>query len=437
MVKINFSALGLTALCVFSTPSLYAEDVRSMGMGGASVSSGTGVAGAMSNPSLLLRAQQSEERYQFRFGFYGEARDNADLVDELDKNEDTVDEVDAEIERIADQQITCVTPTATRDDVCLTGTEDLGNLADRLLNTFRNVDGEPIDGRAGMDMGFSVIHTDIPFSVNVGVRATGAGQANISDEDIAYTSDLANVLGDDDITLGEIADTPSIELTNNDGTIEIVEPDDVLTSEASGSVVIRTQLSVALARTLEVGSNTIDFGVVPKVSSLRAGDFTKPVDELDDDDVDLGDEVEESENTETSFTFDVGAGMTLPSNEHIRLGGVLRNVIAESIETKNGFEFETTPQAVVSALYHSDWFQLTGDLALNKAKEDNFETQELNLGTELQKSYFSFRAGVGHDLAADNDPTTFSVGVGLGFLDLGVRLNGSKVQGGLQIAFSL
>ncbi|MGH1353184.1 MAG: conjugal transfer protein TraF [Methyloligellaceae bacterium] len=437
MVKTNFPALGLTALCVFSTPSLYAEDVRSMGMGGASVSSGTGVAGAMSNPSLLLRAQQSEERYQFRFGFYGEARDNADLVDELDKNEDTFDEVDAEIERISEQDVTCVSVTPSPEDVCLTGTTELADLSDRLTNTFRNLDGEPIDGRAGMDIGFSVVHTDIPFSVNLSVRATGAGQADITDEDIAYTSDLAEALGDDDITIGEIDENASIALANNNGNIEIVQPDDVLTSEASGSVVIRTQFSVALARTLEIGANSIDFGVVPKISSLRAGDFTKQVDELDDDDVDLGDEVEESENTETSFTFDVGAGMALPSNENIRFGGVLRNVIAESIETKNGFEFETTPQAVVSALYHSDWFQLTGDLALNKAKEDNFETQELNLGTELQKSYFSFRAGVGHDLAADNDPTTFSVGVGLGFLDLGVRLNGSKVQGGLQIAFSL
>ena len=435
MIKPGFAALGLSVICVLLSPALFAEDVRSMGMGGASVSSGTGVAGAMSNPALLLQARRNEERYQFRFGFYGEARDNANLIDELEDNEDTADEIDAEIDRIAAQALTCVSATPTPDDVCLTGTTSLAGLADRLTTTLRNVDNTPLDGRAGVDIGFSVGHTYIPFSVNIGVRATGAGLADITDEDISYTRDLAVALGDDDITVGEITENANISLTNNNGSIQIVQPDEVLTSEASGSIVIRHQISVALARTLEVSGQAIDFGVIPKFSTLRAGSLSKLVRDLDDDDLD--DEFEESENSKSSFTFDVGAGITLPRKESIRLGGVLRNVISESIETNNGFEFKTTPQAVVSGQYREDWYQLTGDLALNKAKEDNFETQELNLGTELSHSWFKFRAGIGHDLAADSDPTTFSVGVGLGFLDLGVRLNGSKVQGGLQLAISL
>ena len=437
MIKPDLRALSLGVLCAMTSFAGYADDVRSIAMGGAAVTAGTGVAGALNNPSLLMQAQRQEERYQFHFGMYGQIRDQVDIVDEVDKNENTIDDIDREIDNIADQTITCVTPTATRDDVCLTGTSALGNLADGLLETFENINGEPVEGRFGADIGISVVHTPIPFTISIGTRVTGTGQADISEEDIVYTTDLADVLGDDDITLGEIEDTPSIALTNNNGTIQIEQPDDILTSEASGSAVIRTQFTVAFAKSFDLNGDTLDMGVAPKLSTLRAGDFTRPVEELDDDDVDIVDDFEDSENEETSFTFDVGASMMLPSAENVRLGGVVRNVIPESVESGNGFEFETTPQAVVSGLYEGGWYRFTGDLALNKAKQDNFETQELNLGTELTKSFFSFRAGMGHDLALDDDATTFSVGVGLGVVDFGLKLSGQNVTGGLQVAFSL
>ncbi|HBR96443.1 MAG TPA: hypothetical protein DD979_03575 [Gammaproteobacteria bacterium] len=436
MIKSRISALSLAMLGAMASNALHADDVRSLSMGGAAVSAGTGVAGVMGNPSLLLRAQNQEDDYQFHIGLYAQVRDNADIADEVDKHENTIDNIDAEVDAIAAQDVTCVTPNASRDDVCLTGTQALADLADSLLDTFENVDGEPVDARIGIDIGFSVLHTSIPFTVHLSTRATGSGQADISQEDVDYTSDLANVLGDDNITLGEIEDTAAIALTNNNGTIQIEEPEDVLTSEATGSAVLRTQLALAFAKSFAIGEQMVDIGVTPKLSSLRAGDFTKPIDELDDDDTDLGDEFEESENKETSFTFDLGASTTLPDNDSVRFGGVVRNVLKESIESKNGFEFETTPQAIVSATYHNDTFLVTGDLALNKAKEDNFETQMLSVGTELTMSFFSFRAGIGHDLAADDEPTTAAVGVGLGPVDIGFRLNGSKVHGGIQLALS-
>lgn len=82
------------------------------------------------------------------------------------------------------------------------------------------------------------------------------------------------------------------------------------------------------------------------------------------------------------------------------------------------------------------WYQLTADVALNKAKFDSLESQNIGLGAELDWKFLQFRLGVAHDLAIENaNKTQFSAGIGLGFID-GARYNGeSSGEIGMQMAF--
>lgn len=433
MKPIALSAAVLVFGC-FATTQSYALDVRAIGMGGATVSAGNGMSGALSNPSSLMEAQRKKERYHFGLDFHGEVRDSADIVDLLDENENLIDDIDNEIDTLTGQTITCVPGFDSNDTACLNNTGTLGALAGDAVDVFNTVDEQPIDGQGGVDLGFAVSHTKIPFFINLGFRVTGAGVADVSETDKEYAQTLNDVLGDDVLTYQEILDSEPIEITPTNDSITIDIPDDVLNSEAEGSYLARTQFSVGIAKTFDLGGKNIDFGITPKISMLTASDQTKIISELDDD-LDLTDEFKINEEAATTFTFDIGASMPL-SNPNIEIAAVVKNVLPESIKTASGFEFETTPQVIISAKFAKDWYEFTGDLALNKGREDNFETHRLSIGTELGYGSFSFRAGILHDLAADEDPTEFSVGAGLGLVNIAVGVSGNSMKGGLNLSHS-
>jgi len=171
--------------------------------------------------------------------------------------------------------------------------------------------------------------------------------------------------------------------------LNVAQPEDSLDSTADVNYLVRSQLAVSFAYSLPLPILHIDFGVTPKVSEDR---------------------LEENEVVENSFTFDVGAAASLTALP-LRLGAVLKNVVTESITTKDGFEFETTPQLIVGAVFDLPVIALNADLALNEAKVDNFETQLLAIGAEFTPlPLFALRAGISSDLSSSE--TALSLGVG-------------------------
>jgi len=435
--RLCIAVFGSTLCLAGMISSAQAQDARSIGMGGATISVGQGVGGALSNPSLLMSAKRRKERYHFKFGGAGELRDSADVIGEAEDNQDSLDNIDREINTLSAQSLLCNPILDRADAPCLRNTQGLGDITQKVLNSFNKISGEPVSARGGSDLAFAVSHTRFPFMISIGMTATATGTANISEADRSYAETLIDAVSDNELSVGDIQRTASITFNQGNNSVEIESPDDILDSQAAGGAVVRTTITLGMATTFKLGKQDIDIGVSPKISRLTAGRINKTLNELNADTFDLEDEFDADRVSETSITFDVGASMQPLPKRDFRIGGVIRNVIPESIKTESRFEFETTPQLIISGAYQIQRILATADLALNQAKSDNFESQPLSIGGEFSYNWFSVRAGIYNDFAAKVNPTSFTFGFGLGAFDLGARVNGNNISGGMQIAFSL
>lgn len=429
-MKRPFKILSIGYLTLLALPA-QASDIRALGMGGAATTAGQGVQGVVANPALLGTYRVASNSFQLSTSI--EARDSSEVVSDFDENEQLIDDLDTAIDDLLAQTLTCNPVFSQASDVCLSGTAALGNLAAELGNLLNDIDGEPFDIRAVSNIGFTSARASLPYSIDFSVSATITGVADVSDADRDYVSDISGATSDDTLTLGEINDNTTISLSAAGNSLSIGLPDDVLDSRVEGSAVIRTQLAIGLSQRFFIADTELDIGIRPRLSNLLVGNLNRSIN--DDDDIDAGDEFEASENSETSLTVDVGATMLLSGNEDIRIGAAVKNLLPESIQTTTGFVVESTPQLIVSAAYLRDNLTLSADLALNEASYDNFDTQTLNLGGEVLAGPLSLRAGLSNDFSLDDNPTAASLGLGIGFLDIGVRASASNVMAGMQIAF--
>lgn len=440
------AASAALAIGALSSGMAQAEvgDARAIALGGSAIAAGHGAAGIYDNPATLLRLQRAGERAQLHIGFAGELRVDEDAIDSItdEDNEDLADDADDEIDTLSNTVVTCNPLTDPDDTACVTGTAGLASVSDRLLELLDDIDDEDLEGQLTGTLGLGVTSTEVPFAVHLTGRATGFGRADVTDNDRAYFEEFSTLLGDDGdggvLTLGEIEGTDLIDLPDTiGGTLDVEQPEDVVTSQGEARALLRGQIAVSFAHALTIGGHTVDVGVTPKFSTLTAGSLDADVADTFDDDADsLRDQFEDSEVDESSFTFDLGASLELV-DQPIRLAAVARNVLTESIETNDGFEFETTPQLIVGAAWWDGPLTVTADLALNSAKLDNFETQPLALGIEYRHRWLALRGGVSHDGERDDDATALSAGIGLGPLEIGTRLAGPESgEFAAQLAFT-
>jgi len=436
-----------TAIAICLGSQALASDARSIALGGAIIANGKGVHGALSNPAAMMAMQRRGESSHFRFGSSVELRDTGNAVDILrdSNNDNLITDIESDIDAISGQPITCNPIFDSNDTVCVSGTQPLSDLAGRVLDIINTVDGESIDGLATGDLGFAYTRSKFPVAVNLRISAAGSGTPDISDGDRTYISTFNSVL-DENLTLGELEDlitdteNPVLEinLSGNAGQpLTVTLPETVLASEATGGAVVRTQLGISLATTVAIGGVPLDVGITPKFSSLSARSINVLAsEEFEDNPASLEDRFEASEVTESSFTVDIGASMQIPDKPLIA-AFVIRNLIPESISTEEGFEFDTTSQLIVGAAFQRNKLSLTGDIALNEASQDGFDTQKMGVGVEFGTQMLAVRAGISHDAARKVDPTSISLGLGLGGLDIGGRLTDlDSAEVGVQLAFS-
>ena len=414
-----------------------ALDARALALGGSSVADGRGAHGVAENPASLAALQRSGVRGAVAFGTGIDARDHADLSGLLadEEAEDLADDLEDEIDRLSGSDIDCNPLTDTDDTVCLGGTARLGELSGDALDIIGRADERPVSGLAEARLGVAVTVTELAFALHAGVRGSARGAADVSDGDRDYAGTLESALGDGALTLGEVRDN-AIEFEIVGNSIEIAEPEDIVTSTGRGGAMYRVQGGVSLATGIAFDGVTLDVGVTPKFSRLTAwGTDVEFADTFDDDAVSIEDRFEDSEVEESSFTFDAGVAMDL-STLPLRVAAVARNVIPESIETEGGVEFETTPQLIVGVLHRRGLVGLTADLALNEAEIDGIETRPAAIGVELGTPTFAIRGGVGADFGREDDELAVTLGAKLGPLEIGGRLAGvERGQLAAQIAF--
>jgi len=441
----NLSVLATTLLFVAAPAS--AIDARSIGLGGSVVANGAGVHGTLENPSTMMRLQRDGQRIHLRAGASLDVRDSGKLYEELSKeeNDNLADSIEDGIDALSGQAVSadCAILLATgqvnssnEDTVCVQNTGTLGADASQVLDLLNVVDGKDASVRVAGDFGFALTSTKVPFAIHLHVSAAAYGKPEVADEDRSYVGTFADVLEDNQVLVGEV-DEDVINVVGE--ALSVQQPEDALQSEVIASALVRQQLGLSFATTLPIAAVNVDLGVTPKFSKLRAGNLDNTIaDTFDETAEGLQDQFENSEVEESSFTMDLGASASvavLPVP--LRVAAVLRNVIPESIETENGFEFETTPQLIVGGVFDLGIVSVNTDLALNSAKIDNFETQPMSLGVEFGTRLFAIRGGVSVDAARDDDATALSVGFGLGPLQVGARVAGLEAaQASMQLSFS-
>lgn len=428
----------LATSMALSTP-VFSADARSISLGGSAIANAQGVHGAMENPASMMSMKRDGDRFHFRFGLSAEVRDTGNVIDTLtdSANENLVSDIETQIDELSNRQIQCDPVFGNANDICLSDTQDLSDLANQFLDAINAVDDQSVELQGAGDLGVAFTNMRYPFAVNFKVMGTGAGNPDIEETDKDYVREFADLLDNNSLTLDEIANSTYLEADALGIPLGVQQPEDVLASGGTSSTLVRTQLSISMASTINVGGYEVDTGITPKFSSLAAYHLNANIaDELDDNAEDLIDQFEDSEVTDSSFTLDLGAAVDL-KDYAFRVAAVVRNLIPESITTVSGFEFETTPQLIVGGLYQVNKFSFTGDMALNKAKVDNFETQKIAVGAEYGTKKFALRAGFSYEGARSKDKTAMSFGFGLGPLQFGIRGSDQySMQGSLQLAYS-
>jgi len=427
-----------TATIAIGGPA-WSGDARSIALGGSAIASGQGAHGALENPASMMEMKRKGQSIHFRMGFSADIRDSGDILNTLsdDSNHDLISDIETQIDALSAREIQCDPLFGSPDDRCLDNTQVLSDLATRLLDVANSIDNESLDLQVTADLGIAFTQVAHPIAVSLRAMATGSATPDIAQGDKDYVAELATLLDNDLLTLDEIRNSTYLEADVFGNPLGVQLPEDVLQSEGGASSLIRTQLGIGFATTVKMSRFAIDVGVTPKFSNLSAYSLNaRVVDEFNDSIDPINDRFEDSEVSESSFTFDLGASIAL-SGSPVRIAAVIRNVLPESIQTLNGLEFETTPQLIVGALLKTDLLKVTGDMALNQAKQDNFESQNLSLGVELGSNSLAFRAGISHDRARNDNSTAFTLGFGLGPIQLGARLSELKtIEGSLQLSHS-
>ena len=423
---------------LLSTPA-FASDARTMALGGSAIAHAKGAHGAMENPASMMAMKRAGDNFHLRFGLSADLRDSGTFADTLteDANENLVSDIETQIDDLSNRQVQCDPIFGDADDVCIDNTQDLSDLSNQLLDAINGVEDGSIDLQLTADLGVAVTSASYPYAVSIKLRGTGSAGPDIVESDKDYLREFADLLDNNTLTLDEIRNSTYLEANALGIPLGVQQPEDVLLSSGSSSALLRTQLGISMASTINIAGYAVDAGITPKFSSLSAYHLnTSIADELDDDAVDLVDQFEDSEVTESSFTADIGAAFDL--NQYpIRLAAVVRNLIPENIETEDGFEFETTPQLIVGAAFQKNKLSLTGDLALNKAKVDNLETQIIAVGAEFGTKNFAIRGGLSYEGGRDVDKTALSFGFGLGPLQVGIRGTDTySMQSSIDLAYS-
>lgn len=433
-------AFGTSALAVaLGAPTAGAAelDARALALGGSSIADGRGVHGVVQNPASLVALQRTGVRASFLIGAGADLRDHDDVSSLLtdDDAKDIGNDLEDEVDRLSGSRVTCDPLTNGDETPCLTGTAALGALADDGLEILDRVDGNEVSGNGEARLGLAITATPVPFALHVAGRGAARGVADISDGDEDYVARLGAALGDDVLTLGEVRDN-DVEFSIENRTIDITDPEEIVTSTGEGGAMYRVQFGASLATAITIGEAALDVGVTPKLSRLRAwGTRAEFVDAFDDSTPSLQDDFDDSETDLSSFTFDAGVATDLAAVP-LRVAAVLRNVVPESIETPDGIEFETTPQLVVGLHHRRGRLGLTADAALNEALQDGLSTQPVGVGVEFGTRTFALRGGLGADLGREEDAVALTLGAKVGPLELGGRLSGPETgQFAAQVSF--
>ena len=243
--------IGIAAFVVVANTTK-AEDARSIALGGSATSLGQGIHGVLANPATLMHLSRKNKNVHLRLGAAVDFRDPGTVFDSVFAAETFVDDIENTTDILSDSPVTCISLTVSSDTTCLSNTEELGEDFASLINEIIEIDEEPIELIADAQAGIGFVKGRVPFALHFGYSVVLSGELIASDQDIVYLTVLQDALIDGELTVGDVIDTAVAGLqlidlsVDADGTLDLIDPEDVLNSDFIGTRVDRQQLGISL-----------------------------------------------------------------------------------------------------------------------------------------------------------------------------------------------
>ncbi len=452
-------ASGTLSLSAYAAP-FNSLDARSMAMGDVGVAASKSGSAPIFNPALL--SQNPDDIVSIILPNVGaSAYADEDAIDSFQNIED--EEYFDTIEDSVD-----IFNNSSNINEAQGAAADLGNATKGLNEELGNLDEKPFNINAGALFSVAVPTELIGIGVYANAQAVIETAPIITDCDQQLFDDYAEI----SLFLSENydpANPPTIDpdlatstCTKPDGTEwdrtiydttqnEFVDPTDpvlgpyntYLTSNVAVAGVTITEFGVALSHKFDVNGTKFSLGITPKMQEITSYYALPSVDDLDDDDYDLGDELEDNEKTEDVFNIDLGFSMGFLHDESLVVGLTLKNLIGDTYETKAvsfdhdydpntpdievNAEFDLEPQARAGVSWDLPLgFTVASDLDLttNKALFNGQDTQYFGVGAEWDIiSIVRLRAGARTNLE-ESDDTAFTAGLGFNIIAFHIDLAG-------------
>lgn len=455
----------LPLLLLLSTSSAFAgpfsnTDARSMAMGDTGVAASKPGTAGIFNPALLSAYADGEKFSLIFTDLSGSASANSDTIDGFedieDKNyaqqiTDTVDQINALVDNFDTasdaQKPAIVTQFAN-------ATSSVAPITQSFSDALANISGEALslDGnlllaaaRPNKDLGMS-LYLNIGGAVETGLNVATCDRQLLTDfgQAIASLSDPTELNVSSDATSICEGET-RVLISASDG--EIQDPDSSLSSGFNIALIQQTEIGLSLSRQFRLSGYKVAFGITPKMITITSQLAEPSLRTLDDDTYDLRDDLEAHEAESSSFDLDVGVAANFLSDDSLKVGVVIKNLLSPSFDTKpyTGSSITRTVKVDTAIRAGVAWskigFTLAADLDLTE--DDGFlggtDTQFLSLGAEYDLfNTFRVRGGMRSNLS-DADDTAFTLGMGVNIIaahfDLGLQV--SEFNAGLAMQLGL
>ena len=385
---ISVVALSVLSQAVNAIP--FAYEGRSLGMGGVATATADLATAPWANPAMLTN-QRPDDDFSLLIGIGAFARDNGDLISDIDSFQEADDRRKAAI----DSGDTAGAVAALSD----------------MSNVVAGIDGKDlaadVSGLAAMGIAFD------SFALAISIRADSIGAG----------------------TVKNLSTDP----------VDLIDPNsgkNLFTLEG----VLATEFGLSFAKAFVFSGSRLSIGVKPKLVDLQSFTFQESINTVDSD-TNVLDEGKKSD-LGTFASFDLGVAYDF--NESFRLGLNVRNIVTDEFQLQGGQVLNIDTTSRIGVAYHNRLLTIAVDYDLSENKSilsdvefDELKTQYLAVGAEFNAFDFAqLRVGARKNVAsgipdgAKDTALTAGVGFWLGFnLDLAATYTDSSVGAFVQTGF--
>jgi len=349
------------SIAIACSANSYAEDIRSLGMGGTGVASANGDTAAIMNPALMSGGPIQAGWSLVGPGINVEASDKFDIADTIDDMSDIFDDLEQTIEN---QNIN----------------EALAN-KNAFLSSLAEIDSKPVTLGG---------NTELAITIPV-------GSANIA---IGGRSTIDVTLVTDYVA----TDAAIIDIAIAQGNPDIL---DATQSSVTGIGVLINEGYFALSKGFVVAERNFSASITPKYQEINTIYYKTTAGSFDSDDIEADDYI----TSDTGVNLDLGLAYYITPK--VNAGLVIKNLLGGELDTLTPQEispsfpagdaltYELKPKATAGLAYNGTLLTLAADLDLTEDSSfSGFDgSQFARIGAELDLWHWAaIRVGYRYDL---------------------------------------